>query len=144
VAFGWLLLCFGSACFAQDHVALCPRHIETPTYPAIGRTAHVTGKITLTVTIGADGNVEHVDAVTDDPVQQKHPILQKYAIKNMQHWTFAKPPYAPYTEVVIYDYELDPALPEGTNGKTTFDLPNHVSISTSVATIEVEESRTHN
>lgn len=151
LAFGWLLLWTGAACFAQDQAALCPRHIETPNYPVLARTAHVTGKITLTVTVGLDGNVEHVDATTDNPVQREHPLLQKYAIENMELWTFAKPPSVPYTQVIVYDYELDPALPPSGGPsslpsitKTTFDLPNHVSITTNLPMIEVQKSRTRN
>jgi TonB family protein len=140
---GWLLLCVGTACFAQDQAPLYPRHIETPNYPAIARAAHISGKITLKVTIGADGNVEHVEATAENPVQREHPLLQKYAIENMQHWTFAKPPSAPYTQIIVYDYELDPELPDG-GGKTTFDLPDHVLITTNVPTIEVQSSRARN
>ena len=97
--------------FRQDQMPLCPRHIEAPSYPYIARAVHVTGKITLTVTIDADGNVTHVDAKAEDPIQQAHPLFQKSAIENMQHWTFAKPPSAPYKQVVVYDYELGPAQP---------------------------------
>ncbi len=130
---------------------MCPRHIETPGYPPIARTAHVSGKVTLTVTIDADGNVTHVDAVAEDPRQQAHPLLQNFAIENMQHWTFAKPPSAPYTQVFVYDYELDPALPPSGGKfsapaitKTAFDLPDHVTIATNLAFIDTQNSRPHN
>lgn len=149
LALGWLLLWMGAACFAQDQVVLCPKHIETPDYPPIARSAHITGKITLTVTVGADGNVEHVDASTDNPQQREHPLLRKFAIENMQHWTFAKPPSAPHTQVIVYDYEFDPELPAAGGPsslpsivRTTFDLPDHVSITTNLSIIEVQKSRT--
>jgi TonB family protein len=151
VAFGCLMLCMAAACFGQDQAALCPRHIEAPGYPAIARTAHVTGKVTLAVTIDADGKVVHVDATVDDPRQQAHPLLQKFAVENMQHWTFAKPPSAPYTQIIVYDYEFDQALP--TSGgksslpaitKTTFDLPDHVTIATNLMFIDTQNARPHN
>lgn len=149
-AFGFLLFCT-AACLAQGQTALCPRHIEAPGYPPIARAAHVTGKITLSVTIDADGNVVHVDATADDPRQQAHPVLQKFAIENMQHWTFAKPPSAPYTQVMVYDYEFDPALPAA-GGRhnspvvtmATFDLPGRVTITTNLSFIDIDTSRTRN
>ena len=139
LAFGWLLLCMATACFGQDQAPLCPRHIETPNYPAIARAAHISGKITLKVTIGADGNVEHVDTTTENPGANGHRILMIAAAENMRRWTFAKPPSAPHTQVIAYDYEFNPSIT-----KTTFDLPDRVSITTDVATIEVQSSRIRN
>ena len=151
LAFGCLMLCMAAACFGQDRAAPCPRHIEAPGYPPAARAAHVTGKITLAVTIDADGNVVHVGATAEDPRQQAHPLLQKFAVENMQHWTFAKPASAPYTEVIVYDYEFDPALtPSGGKSflpaitKTTFDLPDHVTIATNLMFIDTQNSRLHN
>jgi hypothetical protein len=102
----------------------------------------LTGKITLTVTIEADGNVEHVEATTDNPVQHGHPILQEHAIENMRHWTFAKPPSAPCTLIIVYDYEFDTALPPAGGPhwspsitKVKFDLPDHVTILTNTTII---------
>ncbi len=141
--FGCLMLWMAGTCFGQEAMPLCPRHIETPDYPPIGRTAHITGKITLTVTIDADGNVQHVEATTDNPVLQAHPLLQSHAIENMQHWTFAKPPSAPYTLAIIYDYEFDTALPPAGGPysspsitKVKFDLPDHVTILTNTTIIQ--------
>jgi hypothetical protein len=149
-AFGFLLFC-AAGCLAQGQTELCPRHIEAPGYPPVARAAHVTGRITLTVTIDVDGNVTHVDAMAVDPRQQEHPLLQKFAIQNMQHWTFAKPPLAPYTQVIVYDYEFDPALPPSGGKssmpaitKTTFDLPDHVTIATNLMFIDTQNSRPHN
>jgi TonB family protein len=139
-ALGFLLLCGAGLCFGQEQQALCPRHIEVPTFPPIARAAHVTGKITLTLTIDADGNVRNVEATADNPVMQAHPLLQKFAVENMQHWTFAKPPSVPYTETIVYDYEFDPSLPAdgGANPitKVTFDLPNRVTILTNLSIID--------
>jgi TonB family protein len=149
--FGFLLFCVAGACFGQNQIPLCPRQIETPGYPPIARTAHVSGKVALTIMINADGNVAHVDATSDDPLLRKAPMLQKYAVENMQHWTFAKPPSAPYTQVIVYDYEFDPALPAA-RGKhkfpevttASFDLPERVTITANLSILDVEQSRTHN
>jgi TonB family protein len=122
--------------------ALCPQHIETPDYPPIARTAHVTGKVTLTVTIGANGNVIAVEPSSDSAVQANSQ-LQKHAAENMQHWTFATPPYAPFTQTMVYDYEFDSSLPPEGGKKSmpaitrvNLDLPDHVTISTNLRIID--------
>jgi len=143
IPFGCLLLCLAATCFGQNEKALCPRHIETPDYPQIARTAHLSGKVSLTVTIDADGKVTHVETMTDDPVARAHPVLQKYAAENIQRWTFSRPLSAPYTEVIVYDYEFDTTLP-GEGGpssqpaitKVSFDLPDRVTILTNVVFID--------
>ena len=103
---------------------------------------------TLTVTIDANGSVKHVEAATDNPVAQAHPLLQKYAIENMQQWTFAKPPSAPYTQVIVYDYEFDETLPSSGGpsslpviSRVKFDLPDRVTILTNVMFIDGQNSR---
>jgi TonB family protein len=147
--FGCLLFFNAAACFGQIQDGLCPKHIETPQYPALERQVHVTGKITLTVTVDADGKVEHVEAVADNPVQ-RHPLLQNSAAENMQHWTFAKPSFAPYTQVIVYDYEYDLTLPPSGGPsslpsitKVTFDLPARVNILTNGEIIEPAKAKTH-
>ena len=150
VALGCLLLCSAAVCFGQGTEALYPRHIEAPDYPPVARAAHVTGKITLTVTIDAEGKVENVEATSEDPRQRAHPLLQRYAVENMRHWTFAKPSAVPYMETIVYDYELDTDLPsEGgprslpAITKVNFDLPDHVTILTNVRMIETSSSGAH-
>jgi TonB-like protein len=136
-------LCFLAGCSGRTQHFLCPRHIETPGFPPLARTVHVTGKITLTVTIGANGDVTNVDATADNPLQQAHPLLQKFAVENMKRWTFTKPPSAPYSQTMIYDYEFDPSLP-GEGGpsslppitKVDFDLPDRVTILANMSFIE--------
>ena len=139
-----------AACFGQIQEGLCPKHIETPQYPALARQAHVTGKITLTVTVDADGKVKHVEAATDNPVQRAQPLLQNSAVENMQHWTFAKPSFAPYTQVIVFDYEYDSTLPPSGGPsslpsitKVTIDLPDRVNILINGEIIEPAKSKTH-
>ena len=75
-------------------------------------------------------------------------LLQDSAIENVQHWTFVKPPTAPYTEVVVYDYEADPSLPPSGGAKrmsvitkVLFDLPDHVRILTNVPINDANKSK---
>lgn len=116
-----LVFCSAISCFAQSQQPLCPRHIETPTYPPIARGAHVSGKVILKITIDADGKVSDAE-VTNTGVN----LLRQGAIDNVRQWTFEKPPVAPYTETLTFDYELVPQL--GMPSKATFDLPDHVTI----------------
>jgi hypothetical protein len=147
--FSFLVLLI-AGCSASKSQPLYPKHIETPDFPPIARTAHVTGKIWLTVTVDADGNVGSVEAKAENPILQEHPLLQKYAIENMEHWKFLKPPSGPSKQVVLYDYEFDPSLP-GEGGpsylpaitKVNFDLPDHVAISTNLRFIDVSQSPKH-
>jgi TonB family protein len=149
-AFGCLLFFIAAACFGQIQGGLCPKHIETPQYPPLARQTHITGKITLTVTVDADGRVKHVEAVTDNQVQRAQPLLQDSAVENMQHWTFAKPSFAPYTQVIVYDYEFDATLPPSRGPsslpsitKVTIDLPDHVKILINEEIIEPAKPKIH-
>ncbi|MGB6484050.1 MAG: TonB family protein [Candidatus Acidiferrales bacterium] len=140
-------LVFGLAgtCFAQE--PLCPRHIETPSYPAIARMANVTGKVALQVTIGADGEITHIGFANTD---KRSRILEASASENLRHWTFAKPPSAPYSETITYDYEFDLSLPpyDGSPSrpvitKVSFDLPDRVIIVTNGMMVEPSQSKPH-
>lgn len=138
--FGFVLW-FASGCSGNSHAPLCAKHIETPVYPTLARQTRITGKIMLTVTIGAGGNVTNVEASTNDPLRQKFPILQKNAIENMQHWTFAKPPFAPYQQTVEYDYGIDESLPLQVDASTvitkvSYDLPERVSIAMNAMAVQ--------
>lgn len=68
----------------------------------------------------------------------------------MQHWTLAKPPFAPYTQAFVFDYEFDPTLPPSGGPsslpsitKVTIDLPDHVKILINGEIIEPNNSRPH-
>jgi TonB-like protein len=136
------------ACIGQEQEALCPRHIETSRYPPLARTANLAGKVALTVTIDKDGNVTIAEAGTGESAPQAHPVLRKSAAENIQHWTFVEPPFAPYIETVVYDYEFDQSLPPQGGKKSmpaittvSFDLPNRVTISANMRFIDASMSR---
>jgi TonB family protein len=140
IVFG-LALWLATGCSGNSRVPLCPRHIETPLYPVLARQTRITGKITLTVTIDADGSVKNVEASTNDPLRQKNPILQKSAVENMQHWTFAKPRLAPYQQTIEYDYIIDESLPLQADASTvitkvSYDLPERVSIAMNAMAVQ--------
>ena len=76
------------SCFGQQQDALCPRHIETPTYPPIGRTAHLIGKVVLTLSLDADGKVSDVKVANED--DKGAGPLRLAAIENIRLWTLRK------------------------------------------------------
>jgi hypothetical protein len=75
------------------------------------------------MTIDADGNVVKAEPNAEKSASE---ILARSAAQNVQHWTFAKPPSAPYTQIVVYDYVLGVDAPEW--GRVILDLPDHVRI----------------
>jgi hypothetical protein len=108
----------------------------------IALTANVTGEVTLTLTIDADGKVGDVKATTDSNVPRFSTLLENVAVTNIRLWTFAKPPSAPYKQTIEYDYEIDRSLPLDGPTKVTFDLPERATIVARV-TFAVDAARLH-
>jgi len=129
---GCLPFLLALSCMSQTQQPLCPKHIETPIYPSIARTAHVSGTVVLTLTIDADGKVSDVKVTNED--QQFVKLLERGAIANVRLWTFAKPQSAPFTQNITYDFQLDDKLPlAGVKNYpdvtiVTYDLPARVTI----------------
>jgi TonB family protein len=131
VVLGLFLLLTVKSCPAQGAEALCPKHIETPRFPSLARQARITGKVKVTLTINADGNVEDAKAISEAPMMGAHLLLEQSAIQDVQKWTFSKPTQAPFTQIIVFDYQLDETLPltyESPIIKVVFDLPDHVKI----------------
>ena len=126
--FGFLVFFFAGTCFGQVGEPLCPKHIETPVYPSIAQTANVTGKVSVALTIDADGNVADVKATTTESNVPASHLLEAMTVTNIRRWTFAKPPVAPYKQTIVYDYEIDKSVPSDGPTKVSFDLPEHVTI----------------
>lgn len=68
------------------------------------------------------------------------PLLEIGAISNIRHWTFTKPPFAPYKQTIVYDYQIDDSLPLDGPTKVVFDLPDRVTIVTSNVPLEPSQS----
>jgi TonB family protein len=137
VPFASLSLWLAWSWLAQTQGAVCPKHIATHAYPPIARTAHVTGKVILKLTLDADGKVSDVKVVNED--DKAVGLLKLSAIHNIRLWSFAKPPTAPCTQTMVYDYELDDSLP-GEGGPSalpaivtvTYDLLERLTVSANV------------
>jgi TonB family protein len=135
----FVVLWWAGTCLAQGGQQLCPKHIETPFYPAIAHMAHVSGTVTLTLTIDADGNVRDVKAnsTVNPPGDSK--LLERDTITNVRRWTFATPPSAPYTQTIVYDYKIDDS---GRRHEVavSFDLPDHVTIWAEPSYVEPDQT----
>jgi len=134
-----IALGFTAACSAQSNPPLCPRHIETPFYPAIAQTAHVSGKVTLTLTVDAEGNVTDARASSTTDPQRNASLLERPSLDNIRHWTFAKPPSAPYEQTIVYDFQLGDPGPHA--GYVSFDLPDRVTIWSRPMLVEPDQSK---
>jgi TonB family protein len=129
------------SCLGQT---LCPKHIETPTYPVLARIAHIEGTVTLEVTIDPDGHVKNV-AVVDKPGHQAQAVLQQSAIDNMQHWTFEKPVSGSFTQLMVYSYSIDVSIkPDENNHQVTkayIELPDRVTVLAGATVINPGQSK---
>jgi TonB family protein len=137
---GFLSLFLTLSCMGQVHESLCPKHIETPTYPPIARTAHISGVVALMLTIDADGRVSDVKITNEDERFVK--LLARSAVDNIRHWTFTKPQSAPAKQNVTYDFQLDDKLPvAGADNYpqvtfVTYDLPDRITIRANEQAVE--------
>jgi TonB family protein len=129
-------------CMSQTQESLCPKHIETPEYASIARTAHISGVVVMTLTIDAEGKVSDVKVTNED--QRFVKLLEIGAIKNIRLWTFAKPQSGPFTSTITYDFQIDDKLPLAgvkaypTMTLVTYDLPGRVTIRTNAHAIETD------
>jgi hypothetical protein len=137
--FGCLIFCLAGTCHGQETKPLCPKHIETPSYAMIARTAHIQGKVILSLVIGADGEVVDAEAINDETWVS---LLKIGAISNIRLWTFTKPPSTPYRQTIIYDYQIDSFLPLNSPDKVSFDLPDKVTVVASNRSVNVTRSKT--
>jgi hypothetical protein len=87
--------------------------------------ANVTAKVSLALTINAEGRVGDVKPRRWN--QMSH-LLDSMTVTNIRPWTFAKPPLAPYKRTIVYDYEIDKSVPLDGPTQVTFDLPERVTI----------------
>lgn len=129
-----LTLLLSTACSAQ--VSLFPRHVVAPTYPQIAKTAHITGKVLLLVTIEADGRVSNVE-LTSGP-----PLLQRNAIENVKLWVFDRPAAAPFIQTVVYNFQFgDDAFQKSCKEgevRVNYDFPEQVNLLACLPPIDVQ------
>jgi TonB family protein len=75
------LLLFAARAGAQQFF---PAALETIPYPPLATQAHVSGQVELTVTVGADGALNQVHAISG------HPLLREAAQDGIRKWRFSQ------------------------------------------------------
>ena len=95
-------------------------HGELPLYPALAKTARVSGSVQVQVTV-KDGEVTETEAISG------HPLLVSPTIKNIKTWKFVETVNATFT--TTFEYRLEQAeAPEPANPKIELELPTLVKI----------------
>ena len=92
----------------------------------------------LSTTIDADGKVTDAEVTNDGKWVA---LLKRSTISNIGHWTFTKPPFAPYKQTIVYDYQIDDSLPLDGSSNVIFDLPDRVTIVGSGVSVQTSESK---
>lgn len=94
-----------------------------PVYPALARTANITGRVEIQVAIGADGKVISAQ------LKSGHPLLAKVALDNVKTWRFA----GKIERTVNYESKIEPRTEKAFDdyyryGKIIFQPPNSVVV----------------
>ena len=93
----------------------------------------------MEITIDAAGRVED-GRVTNKNVESVK-LLGSYSLQNIRRWTFVKPPTAPYTETITYDYEEKDASGKIRGPQVIFDLPDLVTIWAGPLNLQTSQSK---
>jgi len=121
-----LSLILANSAFGQGGESVCVKHIEVPEFGPLARAARLEGKVTVSLTIDADGKVIEAKG-TGAPR-----VLCTQSEKNIRLWTFTKPTSAPSVQTIVYEYVLEGPPSEHYYSHATFDLPDHVTISSRI------------
>ena len=93
---------------------------ELPLYPAVAKTARLSGSVQVLVIV-KDGEVTGAEAISGNP------LLVSPTIKNIKTWKFVKSVNATFT--TTFQYRLEEAeAPEPSNPKIELELPTLVKI----------------
>ena len=123
------LLCFSVTIFATQVVTAqetkSARYLlvvqgDLPLYPAVARTAHVSGSVEVRVTV-KDGEVIGTEVTSGNP------LLATSATSNIKTWKFNKTANATFKTTFTYQLEKEEML-EASNPKIELELPTSVKI----------------
>ena len=115
------LACWGSTTTGETPEYLCALHLESPVYYQLARQAWIQGDVKLKVTVGGDGKVASVVAISG------HPLLVEKTEENIRKWTFNEGSERNFE--ITYEYRLEePKIYQDPPTRVSFDLPNRVHV----------------
>lgn len=96
---------------------------DMPLYPALARTAKITGKVEVQVVTGADGKVISAQ------VKNGHPLLSRAVLENVKTWRFS----GPSERTITYEFRIEERKENVFDdyyryGKIIFQPPNSVAV----------------
>jgi TonB family protein len=105
-----------------------PIHVESLIYPPVARMARIQGDAVLIAHIGSDGSV------SIPILRSGHPLLLRAAENNLKKWKFQS---GESQEMEItYHFKLSEQPSDSAQTECAFDLPDSVTISTDVPTVQ--------
>jgi TonB family protein len=105
-----------------------PIHVESLPYPLVARQARIQGDALLAAQIGSDGSVSI-------PIRRSgHPLLLDAAEGNLKKWKFQTGESQQIE--ITYHFKLIEPSSDSDRTECTFDLPNSVTISSHLPTIQ--------
>jgi TonB family protein len=130
--FAILLILFLTDGQTQNQAHVCVRHLTSPTrYPAVARQARIQGTVTASLRISADGVVNEVLVVAQDPILVAHPILQSETQRTLRQWTFDCQSCASgnsFEHMIKFTYRLEGDDAPYDDTRVIMNLPDEVTI----------------
>jgi hypothetical protein len=102
----------------QQDESFVIQHADMPSYPAMARVAHVTGKVEVTIKNGL--------VVQTEQKSSAHPILINATLENLRTWRFRPDTSAKFS--VTYVYELEKKRSSSGNPRIEMQLPYRIKI----------------
>jgi TonB family protein len=105
-----------------------PIHVVSLIYPPVARQARITGDVVLVAQIGSDGSVSI-------PIRRSgHPLLLQAAEDNLKTWKFQAG--EPQEMEITYHFKLGEPSSGSAQTECAFDLPDSVTISAPIPTVQ--------
>jgi Gram-negative bacterial TonB protein C-terminal len=115
------IACCGSGTTAEVQGCICVVHLESPVYYQLARQSWTQGDVKLKVTVGGDGKVASVAAISG------HPLLVQKSEENVRKWTFNEGSERNFE--MTYEYRLEePKVYQDPPTRVSFDLPYRVQV----------------
>jgi TonB family protein len=108
-------------------------HGDLPSYPAVAKTARISGTVRVRVTL-VNGEVVGTEVVSG------HPILTSAATENIKSWKFDKTVSTSFVTTFIYQLEMESEeTSDPSNPKLELELPSLAKITTKAPMAECND-----